>query len=238
MLKYMMKNLPGDYVFGGYSVRKSTAVLSRKEDNKIYYNKFLYTYVDNFLSFYTLMDDGTYRNVETGDRVPLLSAEELMSKHLPLNEEIDEEYERDKIIGVFGVRNMEALIKQVDDMNIANDAHEARLKGLIEPKKAYMGFEITSTIAAFNKATRRRADYVTVPPIKYGVEDTYNSIIGDEIDFFDFVSNKDADVIIDDLMKLAKSIDGVDNIRAGKEIIITKGVEGQAGTVEVKDSYQ
>lgn len=238
MLKYMMKNLPGEYVFGGYNVRKSTAVLSRKEDNKIYYDKFLYTYIDNFLSFYILMEDGSYMNVETSDRVPLLNAEDLMSKHLQMNEELDEEYERDKIVGVFGIRNMETLIKQVDDMNIANNAQEARLKGLIEPKKAYMGFEITSTIAAFNKATRRRADYITVPPIKYSQEDTYSSIIGDEIDYFDFMSNKEADAIIDDLMKLDQSIDGVDNVRDGKEIVITKGTDGQAGTVEIKDNYQ
>lgn len=237
MLKYMMKSLPGEYVFGGYSVRKSTAVLSRKEENKIYYDKFLYTYVDNFLSFYIQMEDGTYMNVETGDRVPLLNAEDLMSKHLPIDAELEEEYERDKIIGVFGIRNMETLIKQVDDMNIANNVQEARLKGLIEPKKAYMGFEITSTIAAFNKATRRRADYVTVPPIKYGEEDVYYSIIGDELDYFDFMSNKEDDVIIDDLMKLDQSIDGVDNVRDGKEIIITKGTDGQAGTVEIKENY-
>ena len=233
----MMKSLPGEYVFGGYSVRKSTAVLSRKEENKIYYDKFLYTYVDNFLSFYIQMEDGTYMNVETGDRVPLLNAEDLMSKHLPIDAELEEEYERDKIIGVFGIRNMETLIKQVDDMNIANNVQEARLKGLIEPKKAYMGFEITSTIAAFNKATRRRADYVTVPPIKYGEEDVYYSIIGDELDYFDFMSNKEDDAIIDDLMKLDQSIDGVDNVRDGKEIIITKGTDGQAGTVEIKENY-
>lgn len=238
MLKYMMKNLAGEYVFGGYSVRKSTAVLSRKEDNKIYYDKFLYTYLDNFLSFYILMEDGSYMNVETNDRVPLITAEELMSKHLPANEVLEEDYERDKIIGVFGIRNMEALIKQVDDMNIANNAQEARLKGLIEPKKSYMGFEITSTIAAFNKATRRKADYIVVPPIKYGEEDTYKSIIGDELDYFDFMSNKDDDTIIDDLMKLNKCIDGVDNLRDGKEIVITKGAEGEAGTVEIKDSFE
>jgi hypothetical protein len=232
-----MKSLPREYVFGGYSVRKSTAVLSRKEENKIYYDKFLYTYVDNFLSFYIQMEDGTYMNVETGDRVPLLNAEDLMSKHLPIDAELEEEYERDKIIGVFGIRNMETLIKQVDDMNIANNVQEARLKGLIEPKKAYMGFEITSTIAAFNKATRRRADYVTVPPIKYGEEDVYYSIIGDELDYFDFMSNKEDDFIIDDLMKLDQSIDGVDNVRDGKEIIITKGTDGQAGTVEIKENY-
>lgn len=237
MLKYMMKTLPGEFVFAGYSVRKSTAVLSRKEDNKIYYDKFLYTYVDNFLSFYILMEDGNYLNVETNERVPLLNAEDIMSKHLKMDEELDEEYERDKIVGVFGIRNMETLIKQVDDMNVANEAQEARLKGLIEPKKSYMGMEITGSIAAFNKATRRRADYVTVPPVKYGEDDTYRSVIGDEIDYFDFMSNKEADAIIDDLMKLDQSLDGVDNVRDGKEIIITKGTDGEAGTVEVKDNY-
>ena len=238
MLKYMMKSLPGEYVFGGYSVRKSTAVLSRKEDNKIYYDRFLYTYVDNFLSFYILMEDGTYLNVETNDRVPLLNAEELMSRHLRKDEELDEEYERDKIVGVFGVRNMETLIKQVDDMNIANNAQEARLKGLIEPKKSYMGMEITGSIAAFNKATRRRADYVTIPPIKYGDDDAYKSVIGDELDYFDFMSNKDADNIIDDLIKLDQSLDGVDNVKNGKEIVITKSEDGQVSTVNIKDNYQ
>ena len=237
MLKYMMKTLPGEFVFAGYSVRKSTAVLSRKEDNKIYYDKFLYTYVDNFLSFYILMEDGNYLNVETNERVPLLNAEDIMSKHLKMDEELDEEYDREKIVGVFGVRNMETLIKQVDDMNVANNAQEARLKGLIEPKKSYMGMEITGSISAFNKATRRRADYVTVPPIKYGEDDTYHSVIGDEIDYFDFMTNKEADAIIDDLMKLDKSLDGVDNVRDGKEIIITKGTDGEASTVEVRDSY-
>ena len=56
MLKFMMKNLSAEFVFGGYSVRKNTAVLSRKVDNKIYYDKFLYTYIENNLSFYILME--------------------------------------------------------------------------------------------------------------------------------------------------------------------------------------
>ena len=43
MLKFMMKNIPADYIFGGYSVRKNTAVLSKKEGNTISYDKFLYT---------------------------------------------------------------------------------------------------------------------------------------------------------------------------------------------------
>ena len=77
-----------------------------------------------------------------------------------------------------------------------------------------------------------------VPPIRYGEDDTYNSVIGDELDFFDFMSNKDDDNIIDDLIKLNNSMDGVDNIKEGKEIVITKGTDGEAGTVEIRDNYQ
>ena len=238
MLKYMMKTLPSEFVFGGYSVRKSVAVLSKKVDNKIYYEKFLYTYIDNHLSFYILMDDGKYLNIETNERVPLLNAEDLMSKHMKFDEELDGEYEKDKIIGVFGVRRMESIIKQTDDLNVENGAEEMRLKGVIEPKKSYMGMEISTALSAFNKATGRIKDSITVPPIKYGADDTYESVIGDEIDFFDFMSNKDDEAIINDLMKLNQSLDGVDNIKAGKEILITKGAEGEAGTVEIKDNFQ
>ena len=133
---------------------------------------------------------------------------------------------------------MEKLIKQVDELNIANNAEELRLKGLIEPKKAYLGMEINATISSFNKAINRVKGEVMVPPIRYGEDDTYNSVIGDELDFFDFMSNKDDDAIIDDLIKLNKSMDGVDNIKEGKEIVITKGVDGEAGTVEIRDNYQ
>ena len=214
MLKFMMKNIPADYIFGGYSVRKNTAVLSKKEGNTISYDKFLYTYIDTFLSFYILMDDGSYMNVETNDRVPLLTAEDLMSKHLKMDEELEEEYDKEKIIGVFGVRTMNEIVKQVDDLNIANNAEELRLKGIIELKKAYMGMEVNGTIASFNKAVRRSLTEVIVPPIKSSFDDEYNSIIGDELDYFDFVSNKDSDTIIDDLIKLNNSIDGVGNLKS------------------------
>ena len=43
------------------------------------------------------------------------------------------------------------------------------------------------------------------------------------MDFFDFMSNKSSDEIIRDLKKLDDNLDGVGNIKAGKEIVITKG---------------
>lgn len=232
MLKFMMKNIPADYIFGGYNVRKNIAVLSKKVGNTISYDKFMYTYIDTFLSFYILMEDGSYMNVETNDRVPLLTAEDLMSKHLKMDEELDEEYDKDKIIGVFGIRNMDTIIKQVDDLNIANNAEELRLKGIIEPKKAYMGMEVNGTISSFNKAVKRSRTEIVVPPIKSSFEDDYNSVIGDELDYFDFVSNKDSDTIINDLLKLNESMDGVDNVKSGKEIVINS----IDGSVDIKDN--
>ena len=131
-----------------------------------------------------------------------------------MDEELEEEYDKEKIIGVFGVRTMNEIVKQVDDLNIANNAEELRLKGIIELKKAYMGMEVNGTIASFNKAVRRSLTEVIVPPIKSSFDDEYNSIIGDELDYFDFVSNKDSDTIIDDLIKLNNSIDGVGNLKS------------------------
>lgn len=213
MLKFMMKNLSAEYVFGGYSVRKNTAFANRRVGSRVFYDRFIYTYIDTFLSFYILMEDGTYMNVETNDRVPLLTAEDLISKHLKPGEDFEETYDREKIIGVFGVRKMDELIKQVDELNASNNAEEVRLKGIIEPKKAYMGMEITATISSFNKATNRKSKEVLIPPIKYDFDDEYESVLGDEIDYFDFVSNKDSDTIIDDLIKLNDSMDGVGNLK-------------------------
>lgn len=213
MLKFMMKNLSAEFVFGGYSVRKNTAFANRRVGSRVFYDRFVYTYIDTFLSFYILMEDGTYMNVETKDRVPLLTAEDLMSKHLKPGEDFEETYEREKIIGVFGVRQMDALVKQVDDLNSSNGVEEVRLKGLIEPKKAYMGMEINAIILSFNKATNRTRKEIIIPPIKYDFDDEYESVLGDEIDYFDFVSNKDADAIIDDLIKLNDSMDGVGNLK-------------------------
>jgi hypothetical protein len=76
-----------------------------------------------------------------------------------------------------------------------------------------MGMEINATISSFNKATNRTRKEVMIPAIKYDFDDEYESVLGDEIDFFDFVSNKDADAIIDDLIKLNDSMDGVGNLK-------------------------
>ncbi len=237
MFGYTFKQLPAKYVFAGYCVRKSYTIMTRVEDGKVVYDTFLYTYVDNYLSFFILMDSGNYKHVASGVQVPVAEAEDLMSKHLARGRmvDFDEEYDKDQIIGVFGLRGIDTLMKQVDEMKKHDENSDVSLQAIIDIKPQYMGVEINGIIESYNKRLGYPKGQIAVPPIKGSMDDDYPSVIGDEIDYYDFMSNKDSDEIIKELKALADNIDGVGNIREGKEINITKGDEKTAGTLEIKD---
>ncbi len=240
MFGYTFKNIPAEYIFAGYNVRKSLSVMTSNENGKIVYDTFLYTYVDNYLSFYLLMDNGMYKNIDEKVEVPLINAEELMSKHLARGKlEDTEEYEnysKDKIIGVFGIRDMETLMKQVDTMAKENNLNEMSLEAMLDVKKQYMGMEVTGTINKFNSLLNYPKGTICIPAITYGQDDPFKSLIGDEMDFFDFMSNKDSDTIIKDFKKLDDSLDGIGNVKDGKSVNIVKNEEEGSSQLEIKDN--
>lgn len=239
MFGYMFKNLPAKYIFAGYGVRKSLTILTTEENGKIIYDVFLYTYVDNYLSFFLQMENGKYKSVDFNVEVPETSAEELVSRHLSrgLMKNMDdyEEYDRETLVGVFGLRNIEVLMKQTDEMKKQNsEGFDVSLEAMLDIKAQYMGIEVIGVINNFNKCLKYDKGRITIPPITYGPDDPYKSLIGDEMDYFDFMSNKDSDKIIQDLKKLADSLDGIGNVKSGREISITKSSENEAASVNVK----
>lgn len=239
MFGYMFKNLPAKYIFAGYGVRKSLTILTTEENGKIIYDVFLYTYVDNYLSFFLQMENGKYKSVDFNVEVPETSAEELVSRHLSrgLMKNMDdyEEYDRETLVGVFGLRNIEVLMKQTDEMKKQNsEGFDVSLEAILDIKAQYMGMEVMGVINNFNKCLKYDKGRITIPPITYGPDDPYKSLIGDEMDYFDFMSNKDSDKIIQDLKKLADSLDGIGNVKSGREITITKSSESEAASVSVK----
>ena len=235
MFNYLLKNLPAKYLFAGYSVRKSVTILTTEVNGEVVYDTFLYTYLDNYLSFYILMDNGLYKNVDKKIEVPEAKAEDLISKHLGRGKiiETEENYDKDTIVGVFGVRNMETLIKQIDEIKKNDESQDVSLEAFLDIKNQYMGVEVMGVINNFNNLLKYDKASIIVPAIKKSADDDFNSIIGDEIDFFDLVSNKDSDTIVRDLKLLADNLDGIGNVKKGKEIVITKGTEDTAGTLEV-----
>lgn len=239
MFGYMFKNLPAKYIFAGYGVRKSLTILTTEENGKIIYDVFLYTYVDNYLSFFLQMENGKYKSVDFNVEVPETSAEELVSRHLSrgLMKNMDdyEEYDRETLVGVFGLRNIEVLMKQTDEMKKQNsEGFDVSLEAILDIKAQYMGMEVMGVINNFNKCLKYDKGRITIPPITYGPDDPYKSLIGDEMDYFDFMSNKDSDKIIQDLKKLADSLDGIGNVKSGREITITKSSESEDASVSVK----
>ena len=79
--------------------------------------------------------------------------------------------------------------------------------------------EVMGVISKFNRINGWKKNLITVPAIIYGPEDTYKSVIGDDLDFFDFLSNKGPDKIVRELKKLDDSTDGIGNLLEDTEVL-------------------
>lgn len=232
MFGYMFKSLPAQYIFAGYNVRKSLSIVTSNIDDKIVYDVFLYTYIDNYLSFYLLMDDGKYKCVDGKVNVDLLKVEDISSQHLFRGEYYDTsefpQYDKDQIVGVYGVRGMMDLIKQVDKMHKDNGSNELKLEAMLGEKSQYTGMEVNNVINSFNKALLINKELLTVPPVNVNDGDTYPSVIGNMNDYMDLFSHKDADQVVKDIASLYHSLDGVGNVTNQEkinEVLSTKYVE-------------
>lgn len=242
MLKYLMKNLPAKYIYAGYCIRKGFTIMTSQENGKIVYDTFLFTYVDNFLSFFLKMDNGKYKSVDYNIEVPEATAEDLVSRHLTRgilkDTEEFEQYDKEQIIGVFGVRDISVLMKQVDTLKKNDpDSFDVSLEAWLDVKPSYMGMEVVGVINTFNKCLKYDKGRITVPPIKNGPEDNYVSLIGDEMDYFDFMSEKDSDEIVRDLKALDDKLDGVGNLkREVKRVDVKKEEEVQEEYDDIIDT--
>ncbi|MDE5889295.1 MAG: hypothetical protein K2H20_04675 [Bacilli bacterium] len=231
-----MKNLQAKYIYAGYCIRKGFTIMTSEVNGRIVYDTFLYTYVDNFLSFFLKMDNGLFKSVDYNVEVPEAKADDLVSKHLARgimkDTEDYEQFDKEQIVGVFGLRDISVLMKQVDEMKKRDaDSFDVSLEAWLDVKPSYMGMEVIGVINTFNKCLKYDKGRITVPPIKYGPEDTYASLIGDEMDYFDFMSDKDSDEIVKELKALDDRLDGVGNLK--KEI----KKEEVKDKVEEKEEY-
>lgn len=241
MLKYLMKNLPSKYIYAGYCIRKGFTIMTSQENGKIVYDTFLFTYVDNFLSFFLKMDNGKYKSVDYNIEVPEATAEDLVSRHLTRgilkDAEEFEQYDKEQIIGVFGVRDISVLMKQVDTLKKNDpDSFDVSLEAWLDVKPSYMGMEVVGVINTFNKCLKYDKGRITVPPIKNGPEDNYVSLIGDEMDYFDFMSEKDSDEIVRDLKALDDKLDGVGNLKREVKRVDVKKEEVQEEYDDIIDT--
>lgn len=217
MFNYLLKNIPAQYAFGGYAVRKSTSVVSTDVNGELLFDVFTYTYLDTQITMFILMEDGTYKSIEYDKKVPALDAAGIVSKHLYRGKEYNQAdypmYDKEEICGVFGLRDILKIMEEADAYASKMGTSDIRLQALYDVKNAYTGMEIMGILSKYNQMNNWRKGLITVPPIKYDESDTFNSIVGDELDFFDLFSNRTIDECIGEIKRLDDLTDGIGNIK-------------------------
>ena len=78
-------------------------------------------------------------------------------------------------------------------------------------KAAYTGLEVDGIIKTFNQMHNSQKRTLTIPALKNSSTDTMDSPIGEELDFFDFVSNKTSDEIVSAIKKIDDNVDALGN---------------------------
>lgn len=216
-LSLMLKTIPAQYVFAGYNVRKGLSVMSHVENGRMVYDIFVYSYMEDRLSFYILMDDGKYKNVETGVKVDEIKVDNLISRHLYSGESYDLEnfgqYDKEQLAGVFGLRDMSQLMIDIDNYEAKIGTNKLKAQALHDVRKGYTGLEVNTLINRWNSDFSKYKGNFTVPAISYGQNDSYQSSIGDEIEFYDLINEKSNDEIVEILREIANKLDGLGNVK-------------------------
>lgn len=209
MFGNMMKTFPAEYIFLGFNVYKSLSVTTVPDKgDEVCYDVFEYTFIDNKLSFYVLFDDGKYKNMETNEKVDLVDANNLVSRHFFRGKEYDlskyQSYDKNKLYGVFCLRNMQELIDEIERLQKLDPTNKVNVKALFDIKSKYTGMEVNTLVNMYNRIIKDSNQTFVVPAISYGIDDEYKSLIGDEIEYFDFVSEKNSPQLLAELKDLSK----------------------------------
>lgn len=216
MFGYLLKNLPSEYLYAGYIVRKGLSSSTINVDGQAMYDAYLYSYLENNLTLFILMEDGLYKDISSGLKLPKIEEDDIVSKHLERSVQIDMEeygeYDKNKPIGVYGLHSFAEMIK-LEDMNASIEQKGLKIGDLksINLKRSYTGMEALGVVGRFNNRNKLDNKKFCVPAIKKDENDTSDSIIGDINAYHELIKDKTSDEIVQVLYNLSKELDSVGN---------------------------
>ena len=214
--KYLLKNLPAEFIYGGHAVRKGiTSQTTNTEDGKVIYDAFLYTYIDECVSFFILMEDGTYKCVEEKTNVLPATNPGLASRHLDRGNYVDTskygDYDKNKVVGVYGAMNINDLMAKVAEKSKEDNERDISFNTLVGEKKAYTGLEVGTILSEFNNRMKYKKRALVVPAIKKDENDEYESKFGLEDDFQEWLKDKEPEQVIEELIAINDELDALGN---------------------------
>lgn len=215
MFGYLFKNLPTEFLYGGHLVKKGISSTTSTIDGKTVYDAFLYTYLEENLTLFIKMEDGSFKSVNENTNVKEINSEDLVSKHLERADFVDiadyGEYDKNKPYGVFISNNLEGIIKEEMTTEIDQNQSTTVRQAVIGVKKSLTGMEAIGYINRFNKRYKLENKVVCLPPIKKDANDTMDSLIGDIEEYKKLIDGKTNDEIVKILVQKASELDSVGN---------------------------
>lgn len=215
MLGYLLKNLPTEFLYGGYLVKKGVSSSTTEYKMNTVYDAFLYSYVETELTLFIKMEDGSFKCLNENVNIKEINSEDLISKHLERGDYVDVEdygeYDKNKPYGVFVSNNLETIIKEELLLETEENQTDAARKTIIGVKKSFSGMEALGYISRFNRRNKIEKRVICLPPIKIDENDTYDSILGTMDDYKKLIEGKNNDQIMKFLTEKADELDSVGN---------------------------
>jgi hypothetical protein len=214
--KYLLKNLPAEFIYGGHAVRKGiTSQTTTTESGRVIYDAFLYTYVDECMSFFILMEDGSFKCVEEKINVLPSTNAGLASRHLERGNYVETskygDYDKNKVVGVYGAQKINDLMKKISEKSKEDKEKDISYNILIGEKSAYTGLEVGTILSEYNNRLGRKKRALVVPAIKKDENDEYESKFGVEEDFQEFLKDKDPEQVVEELIAMNDEMDALGN---------------------------
>lgn len=197
------QNIPLEYVYIGYLVRKGLTMENANRDGKLVRDLFLYTYIDLEPTIVVLMEDGLYKNMQTSEKYPKLEYASLVSKHLASGETVDmsayPNYSKNQNIGIFNLIRFEDIVNKVIDAEL--NSKEVNLKLSTKLKKTYTPVELNGILNRYQgkKESNSLVKTFTVPPVLIDELDSIRTVFSLESKFLYEYYGKTDQEIYDDL---------------------------------------
>ncbi len=215
MFNYLFKNIPTEFLYGGYLVKKGLSSSTAEVNGKIIYDAFLYSYVDQELSLFIKMEDGSYKSINENVNMKEITNEELVSKHLERGDFVDitdyGEYDKNKPYGVFIDRDFTSIVKEEMLIDAEDNLQDAGKKTILNIKKSFSGMEAMGYIGRFNRRNKLEKKEICIPPIKIDANDEMESVIGTMEDYKKMIEGKTNTEIMKILTERASQVDSVGN---------------------------
>lgn len=195
----VVKNIPLQYAYIGYLVSKGTSMENITVNGNILRDIYINTYITIDPVVLILMEDGTYKDLETNNKYSKVDYNMLVSKHIARGNSLNISdfpmYNRNNYIGVFNISKFEDVVNKVID----DEMHSKALILNVETrlKSSYTLMEMNSILKKYLKNDSESVvKTFVVPPVLRDELDDIKTVFGLEKDFlYSYLGMSEEDII-------------------------------------------